>query len=430
MVVALGAAVLSGCGSPAAGPATTSTPTTSTSTTGTSTTGTSTTGTTAAPGTSTTTTTPTTTTTTTTTTTPPTTTTTTTLPVTTTTAACPSSGDLSTWSLQRLAEQTVVIPVDEAEVDSVQPEIAAGAGGLILFGTAAPTDLGDRLQSLEASAPDGIVPFVMADEEGGLVQRLADLVGPVPSARQMGATMTPAQIRQLAADLAVRMKAAGVTMDLAPVLDVDGGQGPNNRDPDGTRSFSADEKTASADGIAFAEGLEAGGVVPVVKHFPGLGGATGNTDVMSASTPPWSTEQKLGLVPFENALVAHMPAVMIANATVPGLTSLPASISPEVIAKLLRHQLGFGGLVITDSLSAVALSALGYSVPKAAVAALEAGADMVLFNADASAVAGAANQIVSAVVAAVASGALARGRLESAVAHILTAKHVEVCPTA
>jgi len=128
--------------------------------------------------------------------------------------------------------------------------------------------------------------------------------------------------------------------------------------------------------------------VPVVKHFPGLGGATGNTDVMSASTPPWSTEQKLGLVPFENALVAHIPAVMIANATVPGLTSLPASISPEVIAKLLRHQLGFGGLVITDSLSAVALSALGYSVPKAAVAALEAGADMVLFNADASAVAG------------------------------------------
>jgi beta-N-acetylhexosaminidase len=329
--------------------------------------------------------------------------------------------------VQRLAAQTVVIPVDEGAVVSIRPEIAAGAGGLILFGSSAPTDLGERLQSLEASAPGGIVPLVMADEEGGVVQRLANLVGSLPSARQMGATMTPAQIRRLATGIAARMRAVGVTMDLAPVLDVDGGQGPNNQDPDGTRSFSIDPKIASADGIAFAEGLESGGVVPVVKHFPGLGGATGNTDVMSASTPPWSTLQKVGLVPFQDALAAQVPAVMIANASVPGLSSLPASISPEVITKLLRDQLGYDGLVVTDSLSAVSLTAIGYSVPAATVAALEAGADMVLFNADASAVAGLTNQIVSAVTSAVASGRLPRSRLENAVAHILSVKHLEVC---
>jgi beta-N-acetylhexosaminidase len=330
--------------------------------------------------------------------------------------------------LRRLAEETVVVPVEETDLTSVTSEVAAGVGGVILFGTSAPSNLGALLENLEASAPDGIAPFVMTDEEGGLVQRLTNLVGSVPSAREMGATLTPAQIRQLATNLAVGMRAVGVTMDLAPVLDVDGGQGPNDRDPDGTRSFSADEKTASADGLAFAEGLLAGGVVPVVKHFPGLGGATGNTDVMSASTPPWSTLQKVGLVPFEDAIEAQVPAVMIANASIPGLTTLPASISPDVITGLLRDRLGFNGLVITDSLSALSLANIGYSVPAATVAALEAGADMVLFNADASALGALTDQIVSAVVAAVTSGQLTRARLVNAVTHILTVKKVAVCP--
>ena len=130
--------------------------------------------------------------------------------------------------MQRLAEQTVVVPVDETDVASVGPEVAAGAGGVILFGSTAPSDLGTSLQSLDSLAPGGIAPFVMSDEEGGVVQRMANLVGSIPSAREMGATMTPTEIRHLATDLAERMRQAGVTMDLAPVLDVDGGQGPNN----------------------------------------------------------------------------------------------------------------------------------------------------------------------------------------------------------
>jgi beta-N-acetylhexosaminidase len=329
--------------------------------------------------------------------------------------------------LQRLAEQTVVVPVDETDVASVGPEVAAGAGGVLLFGSTAPSDLGTSLQSLDSLAPGGIAPFVMSDEEGGVVQRMANLVGSIPSAREMGATMTPTEIGHLATDLAERMRQAGVTMDLAPVLDVDGGQGPNNTDPDGTRSFSPEVSVASEDGLAFAEGLESGGVVPVIKHFPGLGGASGNTDVMSASTPPWSTLQKVGLVPFEKAIRAGVPAVMIANASVPGLTKLPASISANVITGLLRDQLGFQGLVITDSLSAVSLSAIGYSVPAATVAALVAGADMVLFAADESEVPAITSDTVSAVVAAVDAGRLSRARLENAVGHILTAKGVRVC---
>ena len=429
LAVVLVAMVASACGTPSATPLTVPSTTASTTTTVPTTTTTSPTTTTTVPTTTVTTTTVTTTLPTTSTTLPAktTTTTSTTRPVTTTTASCPAAGDLASWSLQRLAEQTIVVPVDETDVSSVSSEVAAGAGGVILFGSTAPTDLAAALQSLDASAPGDIAPFMMTDEEGGVVQRMADLVGSLPSAREMGATMTATQIRQAADDLAVRMRAAGVTMDLAPVLDVDGGAGPNNQDPDGTRSFSDNEKVVATDALAFESGLAAGGIIPVVKHFPGLGGATGNTDVMSASTVPWRILQRVGLVPFEDAVAAQVPVVMVANASVPGLTELPASISENVITGVLRNQLGFHGLVITDSLSAISLSGIGYSVPAASVAALEAGVDMVLFNADAAATSSLTSQIVSALVAAVGTGKLARSQLVNAVTHILTLKHVQVC---
>jgi len=334
---------------------------------------------------------------------------------------------LAGWSLTRLAEQTLVVPVPEGNVASVAAEVAAGAGGVILFGSSAPANLGSSLHTLTAVAPGGIAPLVMTDEEGGAVQRMANLVGSLPSARQMGATMSPAQIRRLVTTVAMRMRAAGVTMDLAPVLDLDNGAGPNNRDPDGTRSFSLNPSIAAADGIAFMQGLEAGGVVPVVKHFPGLGQASGNTDVAPATTRPWLALQHAGLGPFEMAFASGAPVVMIANASVPGLTSLPASISAVVMTSVLRDQLGFNGLVMTDSLSAGALADIGYSVPRAAVAAIGAGADMVLYTAAAAQVESLTRATATALVAAVNAGTLERERLVSAVANILTAKHVDLC---
>jgi len=342
--------------------------------------------------------------------------------------ACTNLKMLAAWSLTRLAEQTLVVPVEETDVASVTADVAAGAGGVILFGSTAPANLGASLHTLVAAAPGGIAPFVMTDEEGGVVQRMANLVGSLPSAREMAATMSPAQIQQLVTTVALRMHTAGVTMDLAPVLDLDDGQGPNNADPDGTRSFSLNSNVAAADGIAFLRGLEAGGIVPVVKHFPGLGQASGNTDVAPATTQPWSALQKAGLLPFESALAVGAPAVMVANAVVPGLSTLPASISPAVITTVLRDQLGFQGLVMTDSLSAGSLADIGYSVPRAVVAAITAGADMVLYTAAAAQVSSLTQSTVTALVAAVGARTLDRGRLMSAVANILAAKGVDLCP--
>ncbi|MBO0868384.1 MAG: hypothetical protein J2P15_07445 [Micromonosporaceae bacterium] len=334
---------------------------------------------------------------------------------------------LSSWSTTRLAGQTVVVPVDEDRVTSISAEIASGAGGVILFGSQAPPDLAATLHRLATKAPEGIAPMVMADEEGGVVQRMANLVGRMPSARQMAATMSSTQIEALATQVGRKLKAAGVTVDLAPVLDLDGRPGPSSSNPDGTRSFSLTESVAETAGLAFARGLLAAGVVPVVKHFPGLGGATGNTDDKAATTLPWPTLRRAGLLPFTAAVGAGLPAVMIANAGVPGLTSTPASLSPTVITNVLRGQLHFTGLVLTDSLSAGAISTAGYPVPAASVQALKAGADMVLFNASSSAVASLTRQVIQAIADAVDSGKLARSRLEEAVAHILTAKHVDLC---
>jgi beta-N-acetylhexosaminidase len=172
-------------------------------------------------------------------------------------------------------------------------------------------------------------------------------------------------------------------------------------------------------------------VVPVVKHFPGEGSASADTDVAPAATPPLSTLQQADLLPFEAAIRSGLPAVMVGNASVPGLSTAPASLSPSVITGLLRRQLGFQGLVLTDALSATAISATGLTVPEASVKALEAGADMVVF--DSATPDTDARAVVAAVEAAVTSGALPPGQLDQSVGRVLDAKRVDLChppPTA
>jgi beta-N-acetylhexosaminidase len=344
-----------------------------------------------------------------------------------TTSACTLTQVVARWRLRRLAWQTIVVPVDENDVAAVGDEVAAGAGGVILFGSSAPVDLGSDLQRLTAAAPRGIRPMVMTDEEGGSVQRMANLAGSMPSARTMGETMTPRQIRSLAHDVGNRMAASGVTMNLAPVLDLDDGAGPSSSDAIGTRSFSIDADTATADGLAFARGMRFAGVTPVVKHFPGLGEATTNTDVAAAWTKPWSDLKLHGLKPFQAAIASRLPAVMTSNARVPGLTSVPASLSFAATHRVLRRHLGFHRLVITDSLSAGAIRDAGYGVPRATVRALRVGADMVLFTADPTQVARVAGAAVHSIVAAVRAGVLPRTRLQTAVVHVLHAKQVHLC---
>ncbi len=343
---------------------------------------------------------------------------------TTTKAACSNFKVLSGWPTSALAAGLIVVPVNDANPQLVAPEVSNGAGGVILFGNGATSALSGQLSALKRLNPLGVAPLIMSDEEGGAVQRLAGLLGAMPSARTMGATLTPSEIQSLAYNYGKKLLAVGVTMDLAPVLDVDGRPGPSATNPDGTRSFSAIPSVAAADGVAFAQGLQEAGVIPVLKHFPGLGGSSGNTDVAPASTLPFSELKTTGLIPFEAAIEAKLPVVMMSNAIVPGLTSGPASLS-RVAIDYLRNSLGFGGLIITDSMSAGAIEQIGLTAPQATVRAIEAGADMVMFNTVDPAVT--FKESVVALDQAVASGSLSRVDLIGSVEKILATRNIDLC---
>jgi beta-N-acetylhexosaminidase len=217
-----------------------------------------------------------------------------------------------------------------------------------------------------------------------------------------------------------------VTMDLAPVLDLSDSSGPDAAHPDGPRSFSVHAPIATAYGLAFAAGLLQAGVIPVVKHFPGLGQASYNTDFGPASVPPLSVLEAGSLRPFQAAIAAGVPAIMVGNASIPGVTGgLPASLSASAVTGLLRHRLGFRGLILTDSLSALAVQDAGYAVPQAAARAIEAGADLVLFNtADPAAT---VNAIIASITSAIMSGRMSVTQLDDAVEDVLSAKGVSLC---
>src|ERR1039458_3983564 len=340
-------------------------------------------------------------------------------------AASCAPAPVGSLSVRQLANQAITVPVQAQEVGAIAPAVRAGFGGILLFGATAPANLGQVLAQLRRLVPSRLAPLVMTDEEGGGVVRLENLVGPLPWARTMAKTMAPAAIRALSKRVGARLLAAGVNVDLAPVLDVDGRNvAPGATDPDGYRSFGGSPSVVITDGPSFMSGLQAAGVLPVVKHFPGLGGATGNTDDGPAATLPWATLKASDLHTFEAAINRGAPAIMVANAHIPGLTALPASISPEVLRAILRTWLGFKGLILTDSLTAGAISGAHLSVPKAAVLSLNGGADMVLLGAQANATAdmALAQQVSNAIVRAVQHGTLRRTTLQSDVSYILATK--------
>ena len=262
----------------------------------------------------------------------------------------------------------------------------------------------------------GRVPLIFAvDEEGGRVQRLATVVGRLPAAAAQTAK-SPAEVAEQAADHARKMSALGFTMNFAPVIDVGAGEGI------GDRSFSDDPATVTEYGMATAEGLSAGGIVPVVKHFPGHGGATADTHDQLASTAPLDELRQRDLIPFAAVVGATEAAVMVGHLQVPGVTGgLPASLSPAAIDGVLRDELGHSGLVVTDSLVMGAIRSQ-WSVSEAALLAVIAGADLALVGGLEDAAAA-----FSEIEAAVSGGRLTLDRLDDAATNVLRAKSVHAC---
>lgn len=361
------------------------------------------------------------------------------VPVATSAGAAPTPSNLacaakvvSSWSLTRVVRETVVVSAQATSLASLRAAAAQGYGGFILFGASAPASLPATLASLRGLEPDRLTPMIMSDDEGGGIIRFSNLVGQWPWPQVMGATMSLAQIRATGERVGAAMARAGLNTDLAPVADVDGrAVVPGQGDPDGFRSFGASPAKDAADVVAFASGLAAAHVLAVVKHFPGLGGTSPDTDFGPAATKPWSVLQSSGLVPFRAAIAAGAEAVMMSNASIPGLTTLPAGISPAAV-KALRQQLGFRGLIMTDALGAGAISARHLSIAQAAVAAIGAGVDEVL-GSNPSTPAQAlqtASLMTAAIFNAVTGHVLSRAQVVAAAAQVLAATNTLSCPAA
>ena len=172
------------------------------------------------------------------------------------------------------------------------------------------------------------------------------------------------------------MKALGVDIDFAPVVDVSGA---TTGGVIGDRAYGADPTSVAAYAGAFAAGLRQAGILPTLKHFPGHGRAVGDSHEELATAPPLAELEQLDLVPYRELLDDGPSAVMVGHLDVAGLTEpgLPASLSPATYA-LLRDQLGFTGLVVTDELGGMAAVSSRFSAPEAVVRAIAAGADLAL----------------------------------------------------
>ncbi|MGQ9920813.1 MAG: beta-N-acetylhexosaminidase [Desulfobacca sp.] len=288
-------------------------------------------------------------------------------------------------------------------------------GGIILFqrNILAPAQVAALIQACQAAAlaASGYPLWVAVDQEGGPVQRLRRPFPEMPSAHHFGATGEPAVVTAAARQVGAALRALGITMNLAPVLDV-----PRTAAcPLWERSYSSDPEQVAAFGLAAIEGYLAGGVLPVAKHFPGLGATQLDSHLDLPVAAPGDGERQRDLLPFQRALAAGVPGVMVAHVVVPEWDEKPASLSPVAVSQVLRQRLGCSGLVFTDDLEMGAIRK-HYTVADAAVLAAAAGHDVLLICEQA--------QHVAAALAALSQDAALQEVLQRSRNRLLTLKRL------
>lgn len=300
-------------------------------------------------------------------------------------------------------------------------------GNIILFSRNVSTQeqvaqLNQDLQSLARNAGQELPLTISADQENGIVRRLPEDLPVFPGSMAMGATDNPQDAYRVGVLTGRLLRALGINFNLAPVLDVNN----NPANPViGVRSFSDVAATVAAFGVAMTRGLQSEGVIACGKHFPGHG----DTNVDSHLDLPTIVHGRerldaLELVPFKAAIDAGIDSIMTAHVVFPAVEPdrIPATLSRRVLTDLLRTELGFTGVLTTDCLEMNAISET-VGVGPGAVAAIKAGADMVMVS----------HQLerqmaaVNAIFEAVRSGELSEARIDEAYQRVtaLKAKRVQ-----
>ncbi len=252
-----------------------------------------------------------------------------------------------------------------------------GIGGVIVFvrNIDDPANLPAVIRRI--SEASGQTLFTSIDQEGGLVLRILRGGSLFPGAMGLAATNQPDLVEKVATAIGREMRALDLNWNLAPVLDINHAHNPGI----GARSFGETPEQVIRFGIPYLRGLQAGGVLACAKHFPGKGHAQVDSH-LSLPTIPFDRERlrRFELAPFRAAIEAGVGAIMTSHVFFPAFektANLPATLSRSVLTDLLRQELGFKGLLITDDLEMGAITE-AYGVPDAARQAFLAGADLLL----------------------------------------------------
>ncbi|MDP9036811.1 MAG: beta-N-acetylhexosaminidase [Myxococcota bacterium] len=249
-------------------------------------------------------------------------------------------------------------------------------GGVILFGrnvAGGPSEVAALLRQIHACSAD--TPLVGVDQEGGRVARMRAPLLVVPPMQTVASWGDPALAERIAGAVGAQLAALGFTIAFAPVLDV-------NTRPDnpiiGDRSFGAHPETCGRFGVAWIRGLQGSGLLACAKHFPGHGDTTTDSHLeLPIVEHPRDRLDRVELSPFRAAAAAGVAAMMTAHVVFTAIDpALPATLS-RAVCGVLRAQIGFGGMIVSDDLEMQAISAR-WSIEDAAVLAVAAGCDVLL----------------------------------------------------
>jgi len=334
---------------------------------------------------------------------------------------------LSSLSLEKKVGQLFFIGIAGPSVDDATRDLLdeISPGGVCLFARNIKELAQTRslLDAIREMSP--VTPFLSIDQEGGLVDRLRRVMTPMPAASKL---RKPADAAELGTIIGETLRIFGFNMDFAPVVDVideERGQHPNGLF---SRTFGGSKEDVTEFAGEFLQTIQAKGIIGCLKHFPGLGAAR----VDSHEELPWvdipeSELVDVDLFPFKELLkLAEVPSVMVAHTAFPhhhlqetdqNGKLLPSSLSNKFITKLLRGEMGFDGLVITDDLEMGAVIK-NYGIGDACKMAVLAGVDMLAICADPEKI----REGRRAILAAVSSGEISPERLETSLERIARVK--------
>jgi beta-N-acetylhexosaminidase len=325
-----------------------------------------------------------------------------------TTPACVPGASLR----ERAAEVLIVGMPDVTDAGSPLPTelMQLGVGGVLITGANVESrpQITRMITELKRQSRHPLV--VSTDEEPGRVTSFGHVIGYTGSARRLARDGTTEQMRDLAREQATALASMGVTLDLAPVADLDAGPSDGTI---GDRSFSADPAVAARYAYAYALGLADKGVASVAKHFPGRAQAQGDDHVGRITSSATMDQLKANdLRPFGDLIAQGVPVVMLANVDFAAFDpNTPASLSPGAYG--LLRDMGFKGVAITDSIGMGAVNQR-WDWSEAAVKAIVSGADGVLSTNGAF-----ARDMVHGLVVAVQTGQLSEARLNEAAGRMI-----------